>query len=170
MNNSLTPITLRMQTAVHQALAQRAREKGQELADYAADQLARLVRDDLDHDERERLDAELEVKDAAIEYAKTQQNGFAPDITLQVFKRIRENDHLSKRYSRAIGNRPGKDRGNWTKARINRSIGAAIKAALGAASQTMGGDPLKVQVTGEFIRSYTPLEPGPQHANRLGAR
>jgi hypothetical protein len=120
------------------------------------------VLDELDHDERERLDAELEVKDAAIEFAKdqTKQNGFAPDITLQVFRHIRQKDALRECYSRAIGNRPGDDRGNWTKARINRAIGASVKAALAAASQTMGGNPLKVQVTGEFIRSYTPLEPG----------
>jgi hypothetical protein len=157
MNNTLTQVTLRMHTAVHQALAQRAREKGQELADYTVDQLARLVRDDLDHDERDRLDAELEVKDAAIEYAKDHKEGFAPDITLEIFKHIEKDDHLRKRYYRAIGNRPGDDRGNWTKARINRAIGAAIKAALGATSQTIGGNPVKVQVAGAYIRSYTPL-------------
>jgi hypothetical protein len=79
--------------------------------------------------------------------------GFRPN------KRIRTADEkLQTLYLRAIGDRPGDERGNPIKARINRSLVAAIKTAVGAVPQTANGNPLKAQVTGEFILSYTPLE------------
>jgi hypothetical protein len=152
---------------VHQALTQRARKAGQEVADYAADALTRDVMGDLaaiNPDEARRVQAELEVKAAALEFAVKEagrEGTVPPDITLRTFRHIRRDEHLSGLFSRAIGNRPGDDRGNWTKARINRNLGAAIKTAVGAVSKTIDGNPVTVQVTGEFIRSYTPLEPGP---------
>jgi hypothetical protein len=163
MNNSLMQITLRLQPAIHGALSRRASDKGQELADYISDQLANFVIKDLDRDERERMMAELEVKSKVIDFAKeeTKNKGFDPDIILKAFQHIRTNNSLQASYKRAIGNRPVADRGNHTKARINRTIGSTIKSALGAATQKKtDGSPDEVQVGNEFILSYSRLEQG----------
>jgi hypothetical protein len=113
------------------------------------------------------MQAELELKKEAIKFAveETQRNGFASDITLVVFQHIRINERLCTLYQRAIGDRPGGDSGNHIKARINRNFGAAIKTAVGGVPQTQNGNAVKVQVAGEFIKSYTPLDPGPAKRN-----
>ncbi|WFU80748.1 hypothetical protein QA645_41100 [Bradyrhizobium sp. CIAT3101] len=78
-------------------------------------------------------------------------------MTLRVFRRIKEDASLSETYVRVIGGRAPDERGNPTKARLNRSIGAANKAALGASFRMNGDKAAKVQVGGEYIFSYTPL-------------
>jgi hypothetical protein len=166
MTTNLIAMTVRLESAVARALAEKARNAGHEVADYAADILARHVMPELeknDPDAARRLQAELELKAAAIKFAvdETKRSGFDPHITLKTFQQIRKDDKLRPLFVRAIGNRPGDERGNPIKARINRSLGAAIKTAVGAVPQTANGNPLKAQVTGEFILSYTPLSPAP---------
>jgi hypothetical protein len=167
----LSPMTIRLESAVSCALTERARKAGQEVADYAADVLAREVMPELQEispDAAKRVQAELELKRAAIKFAvdETQRCGFDSDITLKTFQHIRTNERLCALYLRAIGNRPGDERGNPIKARINRNFGAAIKTAVGAVPQTANGNPLKAQVTGEFIFSYTRLALAPGVKNR----
>jgi hypothetical protein len=166
MNETLKQITVRIPPSVYQAVEQGARKAGQEFADYAADLLTQGVMQDLrqmNPDEAERLDAALEVKKEALAFAieETRRKGWDPHITLRTFQHIRNDPQLSKRFSTAIGNRPGDDRGNWLKANFNRALGAAIKTAVGGVAQTVGGNRVKVEVLGEFVRSYTPLEPDP---------
>lgn len=166
MTDNMRPMTLRLESTVAEALAETARKAGQEVADHAADLITHnsAVMKELQERNPEvakRLQAELEVKTAAIKFAidETQRSGFDPHITLKTFQHIRT--EMRPKYECAIGDRRGEDVGNHIKARINRTLGAAIKAVLGAVSQTVNGNRLKVQVSGEFIRSYTPLEPGP---------
>jgi hypothetical protein len=165
MSTNLIPMTVRLESAVAQALAGKARTEGHEVADYAADVLALHVMPELkkaDPNTARRLQAELEVKAAAIRFAVEEtKRGFDAHITLKTFQHIRNDDKLRPLYLRAIGDRPGDERGNPIKARINRNLGAAIKTAVGAVPQTAHGHPLKAQVTGEFILSYTPLSPAP---------
>ena len=83
-------------------------------------------------------------------------------MTLKVFQALRTDENLRRLYLRAIGDRPGNERGNPIKARINRTFGAAIKTAVRATpKKTADGNPVKVQVSNEFIFSYTQLEPPP---------
>lgn len=161
----LVQITLRIETAVSHALARQAAGAHQETADYAADLLAGAVMGTLeqdDPDEARRLQAELEVKTRAIAIARDLlRGGFDPNVTLKVFKRIKADETLRDLYERAIGKRPGNDRRNPIKARINRNLGSTIKTAVGAVPHTVDGNVVKVQVTDEFILSYTQLAPGP---------
>ena len=101
------------------------------------------------------------MKVAAIKYAvdEIKRGGFDAHITLKTFQHIRKDEELAPLYIRAIGGRPGEDRGNPIKARINRNLGAAIKTAVDAVPQTANGHPLKAQVSGEFIITYTLLSP-----------
>lgn len=105
-----------------------------------------------------RLQAELELKNAAIDYAKKETDKeFDEGITLRVFQHIRTDPHLCGLYKRAIGGKNGFGRRNLIKARVNRTLGAAIKTAVGAIPKTINGKVLKAQVTGELIQSYTLL-------------
>ncbi len=163
-NENLIPMTVRLDSVVNAALALKANASGQEVADYAADVLMRDVKEELkrlDPGVADRIQAELELKKEAIAYAKDRTaETFYEDITFKVFAHIRENDRLRELYERAIGGRPGTDRGNHIKARINRAFGAAIKTALGAIPKIVNGHVQKGEVpAGEFIRSYTLLEP-----------
>lgn len=162
MEHALTPMTVRLESNVNRALAERARKAGQETADYAADVLARDAMPELEatnFEEAQRVQAELELKKVVIAFAvtETNRNGFSSDITLKAFKYVKTSETVRLLYERAIGGRPGDERGNPIKHRINRNLGAAIKTALHAAPQTINGNPVKAQVSGEFIRSYTPL-------------
>jgi len=157
---NLIPMTIRLEGGVAEALAAKANASGQEIADYAADVLTRDVLDDLPPSIAARVQAELELKKAAIDFAKDETDKeFDEGITLKVFQHIRTEPHLSELYKRAIGGKDGFDRGNPIKARINRTFGAAIKTTAGAIPKTINGNVLKAQVTGEFIQSYTLLEP-----------
>jgi hypothetical protein len=163
MTDNSRPMRIRLESVVAQALAESARKAGQELADHTADLVTHAVMKELQQispQDAKRVQKELEVKRAAIDFAvdETKRSGFNPHITLKTFQHIRT--ELRPEYECAIGERPGEDVGNHIKARINRTLGAAIKSALGAVSQTANGNPLKVQVSDEFIRSYTPLQPG----------
>ena len=161
--DNLIPMTIRLETVVSEALANKARLSGQEVADYAADVLTDHVLPDvreIDPSVGKRLTAEIEVKAKAIAMARRfTKQGFDPNVTLKVFQKIKADDELRNLYVRAIGG-PGDERGNPVKARINRSLGAAIKTAIGATpAKTTNGHPVKVQVSNEFIFSYTLLEP-----------
>jgi hypothetical protein len=163
---NLVPMTIRLETAVSLALAAMAEQKGQEVADYAAGVLIEHVLPAIKRNDpaaAKRLQAEMEVKAEAIELAKnlSPARAFDPNVTFKVFQAIRTNNRLQRLYLRAIGDRPGDERGNHIKARINRSLGAAIKIAVDATPKMIGGNPVKVQVTGEFIFSYTLLAPRP---------
>jgi hypothetical protein len=163
---NLVPMTVRLEPAVGQALAAMAEQKGQEVADYAAGVLTEHVLPMIEKSDpaaAKRLQAEQEMKAEAIDLAKklSPARGFDPNVTLKVFQAIRTDDKLRRLYLRAIGDRPGNERGNPIKARINRSLGAAIKTAVNATPETINGNPVKVQVTGEFIFSYTLLAPPP---------
>ncbi|QQN62168.1 hypothetical protein JIR23_21495 [Bradyrhizobium diazoefficiens] len=164
MQDNLVPMTIRLDPAVSEALARAALAAGQETADYAGDIIAHNVLDEIrktEPDAAQRLQAEIEIKAEAIAYARRfvhdNPDVDNSDITLKVFRHIRQDERLNPKYSRAIGGRPADERGNHTKARINRSLGAAIKTALRATPRMERGKPAKVQVTGEFIFSYTPL-------------
>jgi hypothetical protein len=166
MNESLRQITVRIRPAVYQAVEEGARKAGQEFGDFAADLLAQSVIHELrqmNPDEADRLEAQWDVKKEALAFAvdETRRNGWDPHITLRTFQHIRNNPQLSKRFSKAIGNRPGDDRGNWLKANFNRALGSAIKVAVGGVAQTVGGNRVKVEVLNEYIRTYTPLDPDP---------
>jgi hypothetical protein len=76
---------------------------------------------------------------------------------LQVFRKIRTNVKLDQLYRRAIGGREPDERGNGFKSDLNRAIGAAIKTAVDAAPRMKDGKPDKVQVSNEYIFSFTPL-------------
>jgi len=158
---NLFQMTIRVEPVVHKALEKVAGQRGQEPADYAADVLTQHFLTDLDEATADRLRAELDLKKAVIERARelSPKSDFDPDVTLKVFQWIKADPELRSLYERAIGGRPGDARGNHIKARVNRTLGATIKRAVDAASQTMDGGPAKVQVSGEFIFSYTMLEP-----------
>lgn len=165
MTDVLIPMTVRLEFAVSKALAAKAGKDGQEVADYAAGVLTKDVLPELEQlspDAAKRVQAELELKTRVIAFAVDHvRDEFDPHITLKVFQHIKADEKLRTLYLRAIGDRPVDERRNPIKSRINRSFGAAIKTAVGAVPQTANGNPLKAQVTGEFILSYTPLEPAP---------
>lgn len=158
---NLVPMTVRLEGVAAEALASKAKDSGQETADYAADVLTLHVVNDLHPSDASRVQAELELKKLAIAYAKERTaETFYEDITFKVFVHIRDDGDLRALYQRAIGGGLGTERGNHIKARINRTLGAAIKTVVGAIPKTVNGTVLKGQVpSGEFIRSYTLLEP-----------
>lgn len=156
-------MTIRLDPVVNQALARAAEREGQELADYAAGVLTERVLpliEEISPPAARRLQAEMEIKAKAIALAQelSPETAFDPNVTLKVFQRIRTDPALQRLYLRAIGDRPGDERGNHIKARINRTLGAAIKTAVRATPKTIDGNPVKVQVTNEYIFSYTLLE------------
>ena len=59
-------------------------------------------------------------------------DAFDPNVTLKIFREFRTDAELRRLYERAIGDRPGNERGNALKAKLNRSLGALSKAAVGA--------------------------------------
>lgn len=162
MSDKLIATTIRLEAIVATTLSRMASTAGQEPADYMAGILTRHAIDTLgegDPRSAERLRAEMELKDLAIREAqkRVMENGFDPSVTLHVFQAIRSNDTLRQLYLKAIGGGSGEERGNPIKARINRSLGASIKTAVGAEPQMIEGNPVKVQVSNEFIFSYTLL-------------
>jgi hypothetical protein len=166
VNNNLSAMTIRLEAAVAEALAAAAQRKGQEVADFATDILTEHVIKSgdlrkIDPSAEKRLTAEIEVTARAIAFARElTKRSFYPDVTLRVFQEIKANDELRTLYLRAIGGRSGDERGNAIKARINRSLGASIKTAVGARTvKSAGGEAKKVQVFGEFIFSYSELAP-----------
>jgi hypothetical protein len=159
-------MTIRLEHVVSQALARSAEREGQELADYAAGVLIEHVMaaiEEISPSTARRLQAEMEIKARAIALAQqlSPEHAFDPSVTLKVFRAIRTEDDLRRLYLRAIGDRPGNERGNSIKARINRTLGAAIKTAIRGTPKTIDGNPVKVQVSNEFIFSYTQIEPPP---------
>jgi hypothetical protein len=162
---NLIPMTVRLDGVVNGALALKAKASGQEIADYAADVLTRDVIDRLKPTDAERIRAELELKTEAIKYAREQTaKKFDEHVTLKVFQHIRETPELCALYVRAIGGASPYVRGNQIQARINRTLGAAIKIAVDARRKTLNGSVLKAQVTREFILGYTVLELDPSGA------
>jgi hypothetical protein len=163
---NLVAMTIRLEPVVGDALKRAAEREGQEVADYAARVLIEHVLPLIEQSNppsARRLQAEIEVKARAIALAKqlSPEQAFDPNVTLKVFQAIREEDELRQLYIRAIGDRPSDERGNPIKARVNRTLGAAIKTAVRAMPKTIDGNPMKVQVSNEFIFSYTQLEPPP---------
>ena len=157
-------MTIRLEPVVGDALKRAAEREGQEVADYAARVLIEHVLpfiEQISPLSARRLEAEIEIKARAIGLAKqlSPEHAFDPNVTLKVFQAIRTRDELRRLYLRAIGDRMGDERGNPVKARINRTLGAAIKTAVRAMPKTIA--PIKVQVSNEFIFSYTQLEPPP---------
>jgi predicted HicB family RNase H-like nuclease len=165
---NLIPMTVRLYSAVNAAFALKAKASGQEIADYAADVLTRDVIDQLKPTDAERIRAELELKTKAIKYAREQTaEKFDEHVTLKVFQQIRQTPELRDLYVRAIGGESPDApfvRGNQTQARINRTLGAAIKIAVHARRKTVNGNVLKAQVAREFILGYTVLELDPSGA------
>lgn len=164
METNLIAMTVRLTPQASSALSKKAYRAGLETADYAADTLTAHVLEELrtiDPDEAERAQAELELKAAVLRQleAYLREHGFDASVTLKLFRLIRSDDRLHSLYRKAIGNKPGDDRDNPIKARINRNFGAAIKTAARATPQKINGHPIKAQVSGEFIQTYTLLEP-----------
>jgi hypothetical protein len=161
--DNLIQLTIRLEPVVRDALAQAARENGQEAADYTAEVLTKHVLDvgEVAPFVAARLRAEIEVKAWAIEKAREiTEKDFDPHVTLKVFEAIDgDEDDIRAKYCEAIGGGDPYARGNRIKARINRALGAAIKTAVDANSKTIDGDPEKVQVSNKLIFSYTVLEP-----------
>jgi hypothetical protein len=159
-NADLVPITLRIEPDVSDALAKKASYEGQEVADYAADILIKHFLPEVQKTSialHDRLQAEIDVKTWAISKAREiGKRVVDPNVTLKVFQALKADEYLRSLYLRAIGDR--EEPGNPVKARVNRSLGAAIKTALRATAAKTEGNPLKVQVSGEFIFTYTQLE------------
>ncbi len=165
-SGNLVAMTIRLEPVVGDALRRAAEREGQEIADFAARVLIEHVLPLIEQTSRptaRRLRAEIEVKARAIALAQqlSPEHAFDPNVTLKVFQAIRTQDELLRLYLQAIGDRQGNERGNPIKARINRTLGAAIKTAVRATPMTVDGNPVKVQVSNEFIFSYTQLEPPP---------
>lgn len=159
--------TIRLPLAVAVAVVREAKECGFEEADYLAHLIAQAVTPTLHNinpDAAKQVEAEAAIKVKAIDLARQLCPAGAPaaafaDVTLRVFQRIRTDPALQSIYLQAIGNRPGDERGNPLKARLNRTLGASIKTAVDGRPQKVGGNPVKIQVSGEYIFSFTPLEP-----------
>lgn len=169
-NQGLIPMTIRLEPAAAHALGVKAARAGHEPADYAAGLITEALLDVIREGSQavaQRLQAELEIKACAIALARqlSPPGAFDPNVTLKVFQTIRTDERLNRLYLRAIGDRPGDERGNPIKARINRSLGAIVKTAVQAEVETIGTSPVKVQVSGEFIFSYTLLKPGNDEAH-----
>jgi hypothetical protein len=166
MTAPLVQMTIRLEAPVNAALARQAASAGQETADYVADLLAGAVIEDLKMTapaEAKRLQSELELKAKvrmdALDFTKS---GFDPDVTLKVFQRIRTDESRRDLYVRAIGGGLPDERGNQTKARINRNLGSMIKTVVGGVPEmTDDRNVVKVQVSNEYILSYTRLARGP---------
>jgi hypothetical protein len=156
------PMTIRVAPPVGEALARKAALRGMETADYAAELVTAGVMDEVDKtdpDAARRLTAEIEIKAKAIAIARRLvAEKFDPDVTLRVFREIAADPALKDLYSRAVGGLLIDERGNAVKARINRTLGAAIKTSVGASPSMKNGAPEKIQVgPGEFIFTYTRL-------------
>ncbi|RWC42199.1 MAG: hypothetical protein EOS55_24560 [Mesorhizobium sp.] len=169
MNDKLVATTIRLERSIFDAIGKMADAAGQEPADYVAGVLTLHAMELLKTENpkaAKRLEAELKLKFEAVALAQklVSESGFDPSVTLKVFQAIKANEDLNRIYLRAVGDRPGDERGNPIKARINRSLGAAIKTAVRANPQTINGNPVKVQVSNEYIFSYTLLEKAPAAA------
>jgi hypothetical protein len=156
------PMTIRIAPPVSEALARKAADRGLETADYAAELVTAGVLDAVakaDPDTALRLTAEMGIKAKAIAIVRgLVAEQFDPDVTLRVFRQIAADPKLLALYSRAVGGLVLDERGNPVKARINRTLGAAIKTAVGATPATKNGAPEKIQVgPGELIFTYTRL-------------
>lgn len=107
-------------------------------------------------DERERAMAELELLDeveAIIDRIEAEDT-WGENVTSEVFEVI-ENKHLAL-YTRAVGGDP-RGSHNHHKARINKRIGARVKARLGAEVVMRDGERAKGQCSGRIILSWTKL-------------
>jgi hypothetical protein len=156
------PMTIRIAPPVGEALARKATLVGMETADYAAELVTAGVMDEVgktDPDAARRLKAEIEIKAEAIAIARRLvAEKFDPDVTPRVFRKIAADPALKELYSNAVGGLVIGERGNAVKARINRTLGAAIKIAVKATPSMINGAPEKIQVgPGELIFTYTRL-------------
>lgn len=157
---SLEQVTLRLLPAVMAAIGRQANDAGLDVADYMSAVLSRHAMPSMDDTiEVRRLEAELSVKDQAVAIARriSPMDAFDDDVTLKVFQEIKADQELLARYQRSISAPDGSvDRKR--RARINRTLGSTICAAVnGRAKKTNGGKPITAYVTDELIRSYTPL-------------
>lgn len=107
-------------------------------------------------EERERALAELDLLDqieAIIDRAEAEDT-WGEDVTSDVFEEV-ENNHLPL-YTRAVGGDPHGSH-NSHKGRINKRVGARVKARLGAEVVMRNGKRVKGQCSGRIILSWTKL-------------
>jgi hypothetical protein len=158
-NLMTTSLTIRLSNTVASTLAGMAADRGRELADFAASILTTYAAEHEQTGDSEALEAANGLLDEAISKAREIRDGVGtipPDVTLQVARWIRGN-RLAE-YERAIaGNAMGAK--NPLKHLFNKRLGRSIKVSLSAASVMQNGEPETVFVSGEIIRSYTPLQP-----------
>jgi hypothetical protein len=134
------------------ARAARERKTPQSIVE---DLVHRELLEELSDEERVRARAEIKlyavVHDITLRKLET---NWGSNVTREVFEEI-ERDHLPL-YERAIdGN--GYRGGNPTKSRINKQLGARIRAALGAGVYEQNGSPERGNVSSGLIRTYTKL-------------
>jgi hypothetical protein len=141
-----------------------ASQKRMGLPETASRIVTEFIAKQLTGQDRERIDAEIVLYDEIesildrLEAENTWDKD--EDVTSNVFAEV-EKKHLDV-FQKAIGGGDPRESGNHHKARINKRIGARIKARLGAEVIYRDGKRAKGQCTGRIIVSWTKLcRPGP---------
>lgn len=153
--------TVRLPGAVDAALRESARQRGTDVGDLITDVLSRfaLAERTLAAEEAERIRAELALKEQVRQMARELcAASFDPHVILRCFQRVRSDPTLLQLYGRAIGGDPFA-RGQDAKARLNRTLGTVIRAAVGGNAAEDDGVRRTVAVEGELVQNYTPLRP-----------
>lgn len=161
MSTNPTKHMIRLTPPVSEGLGRLADAAAMQTSDYIVDVLARHCIENKapPPEEAVQIEAEIELKEEARQVARrTCADTFDEHVILKVFQAFRTDDRLRKIYETAIGGDPFA-RGNPAQARINRTLGILIRNAIdGEAMNTENGDKLNVQVSREFIKSYSPLK------------
>jgi hypothetical protein len=143
------------------ALTRHAASQGRNLTDLISRVLGEyaVANELLQPVDADEFKARWSLIDRATETARRicREGRFDENITYRVFEDCIADPAYAADYKDFVGDDPYK-RGNPKKA-INKDIGHAIKAAIGArVKKGPGGKPMKVNVVNSVIQSYTQME------------
>ena len=159
---SITKFSQSIPTSVYNGLERRARQLRRETHEYIQRVLIQHVIDQqtITADEAERLQLVWYAVDQCVETARQicRDGRFSEHITLEVIQRCAGDPSWLEVYAKCIEDDVYKH-GNPLKGRINRAIGAQIRAAIGGVvKKDSNGKPVMRRVLGEVIQSYTLFE------------
>ena len=159
---NITKFSQSVPTSVYNALERKARQLRREPHEYIQRVLIQHVIDQqtITADEAKRLQLVWHAVDQCVETARQicRDGRFSEHITLEAIQRCAGDPSWLEVYSKCIEDDVYKH-GNPLKGRINRAIGAQIRAGIGGVvKKDSEGKPVMNRVLGEVIQSYTLFE------------
>lgn len=154
--------TIILDADVRKACAAQAKAEGVEMVHFMQKAIETYLLDHgtLEGELKDRLEARRKVIDDTVALARKidADGGFDEHFVLTVMKTAMKDKDFAKHYALAVGD-AANDGSAPAKSPLNRQLGRLIKSAVGAKGKRgENGRPVRAQVSGEVISTYTLLE------------